>query len=794
METFPLYLHWRMITGGGMSHDTESLLSCPPALPRGLRLLALLSALSAPVALGAGPVLVEAEAFASHGGWTLDTQFIDIMGSPYLLAHGLGTTVADATTTVDIPAAGQWHVHVRTKDWVAPWQATGAPGRFRVSIDGQPLPQELGNTGAEWHWQNAGTVTISQPGPHKLALQDLTGFDGRCDAIFLSQDARETPPADRAARRSLMGLPATPPESAEYDLVVCGGGYAGMGAAIAAARQGLKVALLQNRPVLGGNGSSEIQVWAQGGTCRGIYPHLGEIVEEFADRAKNSPGVAEEYGDAKKEALIRSEPNIDLFLNHHVTGVEMESAPESKGRRIRSVVALDTRTAADRRFRSRLFADCTGHGSVGAAAGASFTMLEKGHLGMSNMWSWQEAAAPVSWEPTPWALALEWGDFPATRKAETGAFHKGEWFWESGFDQHPLHDLEKVRDWNLRAVFGAFSAMKHGAKKEEYATARLAWVASNGGTRESRMLTGDVVLSQEDIVNKVEYPDGCVPTTWDLDLHYPKEQYAKKFPDNPFISRAQFGKGVDRQNGYPVPYRCFYSKDVENLFMAGRCISVTHEALGTVRVMRTCGMMGEVVGRAAWLAIQRKTTPRGVYQSHLDELKELWRQPGAARRKFPDAPLTLPANWVAPEGYGPPVGLRPASLGGIVVDDAQARLTGSWTAATSLPGYVAAGYRYASGGSDATASWDLNIETEGRYEVRISWGTHPNRATNVPCNFAGQTFPLNMRQAPTGKNGFHSLGVFPLSKGTHTLTISAAGADGVIHADAVQAIPEQPAK
>ena len=136
----------------------------------------------------------------------------------------------------------------------------------------------------------------------------------------------------------------------------------------------------------------------------------------------------------------------------------------------------------------------------------------------------------------------------------------------------------------------------------------MSWVAAIGGTRESRLLQGDVVLTDRDIVEKRPFPDGCVPTTWDLDLHYPKEQYAKKFPDNPFISRAQFGKGVDRENGYPIPYRCLYSKDVDNLFMAGRCISVNHEALGTVRVMRTCGMMGEVVGKAAWVAVTRGTT------------------------------------------------------------------------------------------------------------------------------------------------------------------------------------------
>ena len=129
-----------------------------------------------------------------------------------------------------------------------------------------------------------------------------------------------------------------------------------------------------------------------------------------------------------------------------------------------------------------------------------------------------------------------------------------------------------------------------------------------------------------------------MPTTWDIDLHYPKEQYAKKFPDNPFISRAEFGAGVDRKNGYPIPYRCFYSKNVPNLFMAGRCISVNHEALGTVRVMRTCGMMGEVVGKAAYLCTLHETSPRNVYDSYLPDLIDLAQAargdaPGFAQRR-----------------------------------------------------------------------------------------------------------------------------------------------------------------
>ncbi len=575
-------------------------------------------------------LLVEAEGFAKHGGWTLDTQFIGEMGSPYLLAHGLGRPVADATTTLAVPVAGDYRVFVRTKDWVARWQAPGEPpGRFQVVVDGTALGTTFGTAGSTWGWQDGGTVTLPA-GAVALSLRDLTGFDGRCDCIAFvpaGPAAAAAPPDDSAVlpawRRAALGLPAEPEIKGPYDLVVVGGGYAGMGAALAAARMGLEVALVQNRPVLGGNGSSEVRVWAMGLIRRGKYPRIGEIVEEFADRASKSPGRAEEFEDEKKERIVRAEPNIDLFLNTFAYEVAKD------GPRIVSVTCLDTVTSRRTGFTGRFFCDATGHAVVGHLAGAEAVMEERGRMGMSNMWTWAEADEPRSFPATPWALPLEMADFPYPRN-----FH-AEWFWESGYDKDPIGDAEGIRDWNLRAVFGAFSAMKNGDGAAKHPKAELTWVAPIGGTRESRLLTGDVILSREDIVAQKRFPDGCVPSTWSIDLHYPKKEYAKKFPDNPFISIAVHGKGVDRAYGYPIPYRCFYSKNVENLFMAGRCVSVTHKALGTVRVMKTCGMMGEVVGKAASVALRHGTTPRGVYERHWSDLDALLQLPGDARRERP---------------------------------------------------------------------------------------------------------------------------------------------------------------
>ena len=176
---------------------------------------------------------------------------------------------------------------------------------------------------------------------------------------------------------------------------------------------------------------------------------------------------------------------------------------------------------------------------------------------------WAEGEKPVAFPETPWALDLAMKDFPYPRD------HHGQWFWEGGFDKDPIREAEAIRDWNLRAVYGAFNAMKNRDGADKHKTAFLTWIAYIGGPRESRRLMGDVVLTQEDIVTKREFKDGCVPSTWSIDLHYAKKQYAQKFPDNPFISIAEQIAASTAVYGYPVPYRCFYSRNIENLFMAG---------------------------------------------------------------------------------------------------------------------------------------------------------------------------------------------------------------------------------
>ncbi len=741
----------------------------------------------------ADTVLVEAESFKEHGGWSLDTQFIESMGSPYLLAHGLGEPVKDATTTVQL-ASGKWRVWVRTMDWVGRWKAPGAPGKFQVIVDGKPLAETFGTKGENWSWQDGGS--FESKGATTIALRDLTGFAGRCDAILLSNDPAFTPPSEKESndinapwRLKLAGLPEKPADGGKYDLVVVGGGYGGTAAAISAARMGCKVALIQNRAVLGGNGSSEVRVWAKGGIRTGLYPKLGEIVEEFQDLAKLSPGTQEEFGDDLKEKVVRAEPNVSLFFNEHMIGAE------KKDTAITAVTSLNTKSGARTRFEGTLFCDATGHAFLGHLAGADYTMLEKGHLGMSNMWRWKEEAAPTKFPETPWALPLKMEDFPYPKR-----FH-AEWFWESGFDKHPINELESMRDWNFRAVFGAWNAMKNGDGKDKHVNAKLEWVAYVGGPRESRQLLGDVILTQEDIVSKKQFPDGTVPTTWDIDLHYPKEQYAKGVAANdPFISKAVFGKGVDRKEGYPVPYRSFYSRNVSNLFMAGRNVSVSQEAFGTSRVMKTGGMIGEVVGKAASIAIKNQCTPREIYERYFPELQELMRQPGAARRKTVKDAIALPTGYTPPpkqaekQAHGP-AGIDIKKLAGLALDDSQAKLTGDWNSGHGLEGYHGDGYRFRGANTTATARFEFTIKDAGIYEVRIAHQAHENRASNAPVSVESaegkKTATTNQRIAAPDK-GFVSIGKFRFEPGKPAvITIGEGTANGNVHIDAVQLLPEK---
>ncbi|MEM7205410.1 MAG: FAD-dependent oxidoreductase [Planctomycetota bacterium] len=661
-------------------------------------------------------MLVEAEAFDDLGGWVLDQQFMDLMGSPFLLAHGMGRPVAPATTRVTLPHAGHYRLWVRTRDWVAPWRQPhwrdgDAPGRFAVVLNGAPVPRAFGARGNPWHWQDGGVVDLDAE--VAIALRDLTGFEGRCDALLFAPPDAPAPPDGGAAlatlRRRLLGWPEEPTDAGAFDLVVVGGGTAGTAAAVTAARLGLAVALIQDRPVLGGNSSSEVRVWPEGHVNQRPWPRIGDVVMELvperrADSA-NAQG-AQVFDDARKLAAARAEPNLTLLLEHRMNEVLVRDAM------IGAVVCQDVRTGERRHVRGRLFADCTGDGCVGFLAGADFAQTDQGHMGASNLWNIQclcndedalgselaAACEEAAFPRCPWAVDLTDKPFPGRergkRAPEPGSapISLGNWYWENGFDRDPILDMERIRDQNFRAMYGAWDAIKNVEKR--YPAHRLNWVAYIAGKRESRRLLGDVVLSGEDLRTGREYPDGCVPCTWGIDTHHPDVRYSEGHNGDEFIADYTRGDGYDYEGPYWVPYRCLYSRNVDNLFMAGRDISVTHEALGAVRVMKTTGAMGEIVGMAAAVCLDHDCAPRDVYGEHLDDLQQLMRR-GAGRR--PEHGLELPA--------------RSATVSGRSVRyEADRDCLGYWRS------------------RDDEARWLVRITTPGPYRVVATFACDPKDA------------------------------------------------------------------
>jgi hypothetical protein len=272
--------------------------------------------------------------------------------------------------------------------------------------------------------------------------------------------------------------------------------------------------------------------------------------------------------------------------------------------------------------------DSTGDGCIGYLAGADHELTDKGHMGRCNLWNVIDTGKPAPFPQCRWALDLTDKPFPGRAKPGYAAPDNsrsiqslGGWYWESGFDHNPITEGESIRDWNFRAMYGAWDALKN--VDGLYPTHALAWAAHITGKRESRRLLGDVVVTRGDLYRERRFPDACVPCTWHMDLHVPHRDYQRGFEGEEFISWCVQGPFP---RPFWLPYRALYSRNIANLFMAGRDISVTHEALGSVRVMRTCGMMGEVLGMSASLCRRFDCTPRGVYEKHLSELQALLRR------------------------------------------------------------------------------------------------------------------------------------------------------------------------
>ena len=588
----------------------------------------------AAIAAQAETIFIEAESFDDWGGWVNDTQFMDQMGSPYLLAHGMGKPVADAKTTF-VGNGWKYDVWVRTRNWTAywhpGWRLHPGAGTFNIVVNGEKLPNVIGGQGSgEWEWVKAGEVTL-KVGENAVALHDLDGFDGRVDAIvFSTKGSSEFTPRDSLLRESV-GKTMPP-----YDVVVVGGGIAGICAAISSARLGLKTALIHDRPVLGGNNSSEVRVHLGAYANLPPYPRLGDVVAEIGPKAGGNARDASVYEDDRKMKVVKETKGLDLYLNQHVNRV----CKDDEGRII-AVGSQDTRNGDRYVFKGSWFVDCTGDGSVGYRAGADFRMGREAKsetnepdapekadmitMGASVQWYAGKTDGDAAFPTRPWMLKT-------INEANCSPHLKGDWWWEAGLGRDQIKEGEYIRDYGLLVAFSNWAFVKNGySKKDAFADKELKWVAYNAGRRESRRLLGDFILDQNHLRNKDFQPDGTCATTWTIDLHLPKTARESKFDGEPYQSNSLNEKIWP----YPIPYRCLYSRNVPNLFMAGRDISVTHIALGTTRLMRTHGMMGEVVGMAASICKKHGCNPRDVYTTHLGELKELMTKGVGDGKKHP---------------------------------------------------------------------------------------------------------------------------------------------------------------
>lgn len=606
-------------------------------------------------------VMALATRFNDKGDWTLEQQFVLQMGSSYLMAHGLGTPLAkDAKTEINIPEDGDYRLWVRTKNWTAFWSEGKTPGIFQVLVDGKADPSEFGigkmpldvkagidfpddiDTSrearaerAQWYWQKGETYHLTK-GSHSIALHDLMGLDGRCDAIILT--STDEVPGDsledyRALREALLG-PGKPADKGNYDLVVIGAGMSGLCAAIAAARLGLKVALVQDRYILGGNNSSEVRVGLGGQINMPPYPSLGYILNEIGpDRIGNARG-AHHYQDWKKWDVIAAEPNISLFAGYTVVNAEMKEG------KIVAVTAVEATNQNLIRISGNLFSDCTGDANLAVMAGAATMMGREARsefgetlapekaddftMGVSIEWYCEDWNTPCSFpDSVDWGLKLD--------EDTVEPVHRANWYWEVGMRDDQIADAEKIRDYGMYVAYSTFSYCKNRlAKKEDWECTHLTWVSHVSGKRESRRIVGDLILREQDLTRPIPYEDGTCTTTWRIDQHYPMEKNSADYPGEEWMS---YGKLMPI-DPYAIPYRCLYSRDVPNLFMAGRDISVTHVALGSVRVMRTCAMMGEVVGMAAAVCCRRGSMPRDVYTTWFQDLVELMKK-GTGRTDVP---------------------------------------------------------------------------------------------------------------------------------------------------------------
>ncbi|GAA2756475.1 FAD-dependent oxidoreductase [Actinopolymorpha rutila] len=405
-------------------------------------------------------------------------------------------------------------------------------------------------------------------------------------------------------------------EEVVSDVTVVGGGLAGCCAAIAAARQGAKVALIQNRPVLGGNSSSEIRVWVCGATAHGTHHYAREtgiIGELMVENQFRNPDGNPYYWDLVVLEAVRDEPNISLFLNTDVRSVEADG-PEHE-RTVRAVTGWMMGSEREIRFTGPTFVDCSGDGLVGLLAGAHFRtgcesreeydeswapeQADDTTLGSTILFYSKDVGHPVKYVPPAFARDITTTSIPEHRIIRTDLNGCAYWWIEWGGDRDVVHDNEEIRDELQAAIYGIWDHIKNSGKFDAD-NLTLEWIGAVPGKREYRRFVGDHTLTQHDVLGQEFFPDRVAFGGWSIDLHPPGGMYATE----------RGSRHWHPHGNYHIPLRSLYSQNVANLWMAGRNISCSHVAFGSTRVMATCAVVGEAAGTGAALATRRRMSPR----------------------------------------------------------------------------------------------------------------------------------------------------------------------------------------
>ena len=426
------------------------------------------------------------------------------------------------------------------------------------------------------------------------------------------------------------------------DLVVVGGGMAGVCCAITAARDGIGVILVQDRPVLGGNASSEVRLWILGATSHmgnnNRWAREGGVIDELLiENLKRNPEGNTLIFDTILLEKVTNETNISLLLN---TGVfDLDKADSDS---IKKVKAFCSQNSTYYDLEAPLYCDASGDGIVAFKAGAAFRMgaeskTEFGELfapekpygellGHTLYFYSKETDQPIEYTAPAFALK-DIKALPKYKILSSTDFGCRLWWIEYGGIHDTIHDTEKIK-WELwRIVYGVWDHIKNSGEFEGVDNLTLEWVGTIPGKRESRRFEGQYMLKQQDIVEQKEFFDAVAFGGWAIDLHPAEGVYSKLPSCNQYHS-----KGV-----YQIPYRCYVSKDIENLFYAGRIISATHVAFGSSRVMATCAHGGQAVGMAASMCAKQKFKPKELLDNN--RIEDLQQKLNVSGQSIPEIPI-----------------------------------------------------------------------------------------------------------------------------------------------------------